>query len=262
MEAPAFRIADVELYERDVSLRMPFRFGVGDAHRVSAGVRARARRARRRPRRARRRCGADGPEVVRQVAAQVERRQYRRPARLRCAAQRRPIPRPATHAHGIRAFRRALPRADRGWRGGGPQCAVANYGPALLDRAVLDALCRLLALPFARSVRANLPGIDATLTPDLAVPASSASSPVCGHRRRIAARHTVGMLDPVTASRPVQAASPTACRETLEEVIARTATAFQAQARRRPRSGHRTGSTHIATALDRLPLYAVTLGRQ
>ena len=27
MEAPAFRIADVELYERDVSLRMPFRFG-------------------------------------------------------------------------------------------------------------------------------------------------------------------------------------------------------------------------------------------
>ena len=37
---------------------------------------------------------------------------------------------------------------------------VACYGPALLDRAVLDALCRLHGVSFYEAMRTNLPGTD------------------------------------------------------------------------------------------------------
>ena len=87
-------------------------------------------------------------------------------------------------AHGLRAFRRALPRVDRcSARRRGSNALVASYGPALLDRAVLDALCRSLRLSFAAVVRANLPGIDATLTPDLAVSGLERFIARCGHAR-------------------------------------------------------------------------------
>jgi len=46
---------------------------------------------------------------------------------------------------------------------------VAGFGPAMLDRAVLDALCRALDLSFYDAVRANLPGITAALTDRLTV---------------------------------------------------------------------------------------------
>ena len=36
---------------------------------------------------------------------------------------------------------------------------VASFGPALLDRAALDALCRLAGVSFYEAMRRNLPGI-------------------------------------------------------------------------------------------------------
>ncbi|MCD6044691.1 MAG: mandelate racemase, partial [Burkholderiales bacterium] len=89
---------------------------------------------------------------------------------------------------------------------------VENFGPALLDRALLDALCRALGLSFYEAMRKNVAGIS---FPELNMlrflqrlkPAE-----------RIAARHTVGLVDPITASdRRVNDGLP----ETLEEVIAR-----------------------------------------
>ena len=38
---------------------------------------------------------------------------------------------------------------------------LASYGPALLDRAVLDALCRVQGVSFYQAMTANLPGIGA-----------------------------------------------------------------------------------------------------
>ncbi|MFO1297143.1 MAG: hypothetical protein U1F25_12125 [Rubrivivax sp.] len=56
---------------------------------------------------------------------------------------------------------------------------VANYGPALIDKAVLDALGRALGLPFQKLVCRNVIGLAAgELTPDLAgFDASAPSSP-------------------------------------------------------------------------------------
>src|SRR5689334_14330266 len=45
---------------------------------------------------------------------------------------------------------------------------VASYGPALLDRAILDALGKLTGNSFAQMISQNLPGIAASdLTPDV-----------------------------------------------------------------------------------------------
>ena len=38
---------------------------------------------------------------------------------------------------------------------------LASYGPALIDRALLDALCRVLGVSFYAAMRANLAGIGA-----------------------------------------------------------------------------------------------------
>ena len=84
---------------------------------------------------------------------------------------------------------------------------VASFGVAQLDKAIMDALCRLHRLSFYDAIRANLPGLDdkdfyAGLRP----------------LKNVYARHTVGLLDPLTASDvtvPVQDNLP----QTLEEII-------------------------------------------
>ena len=82
---------------------------------------------------------------------------------------------------------------------------VENFGPALIDRALLDALCRALGISFYQTVKRDVVGLNlplAELEP----------------RAEIAARHTVGLLDPIgSAATRVNDGLP----ETLEEVIAR-----------------------------------------
>jgi hypothetical protein len=89
---------------------------------------------------------------------------------------------------------------------------VENFGPALLDRALLDALCRALGISFYEAIRKNVPGI-AFSGLDMAQFLSGLQP-----RDQIAARHTVGLIDPITSSeKRVNDGLP----ETLEEVIAR-----------------------------------------
>ena len=121
---------------------------------------------------------------------------------------------------------------------------VENFGPALIDRALLDALCRALGISFYEAVRKNVPGLD---IPDFL----STLQP----RFEIAARHTVGLLDPITGTGKLGDGLP----ETLEEVI--------------ERYGHRwfklkVGGdvkadldrlSAIAAVLDRLPEYQASL---
>ena len=74
---------------------------------------------------------------------------------------------------------------------------AAAYGPAEIDKAVLDALLRALAKNFFDGMAANIAGIDARLTPDLS---GGEIATFLGSRRRldrVAVRHTVGMDDKV-----------------------------------------------------------------
>src|SRR5262249_32303048 len=96
-----------------------------------------------------------------------------------------------------------------------------SFGPAQIDRAILDALCRSENCSFYHAARTNLPGIEPALlpahVPELAgfdmtgflaqlMPAAS-----------IAARHTVGLVDPI-AGHPGEVGD--GLPESLEEVVA------------------------------------------
>ncbi|MDQ5849228.1 MAG: mandelate racemase, partial [Pseudomonadota bacterium] len=86
------------------------------------------------------------------------------------------------------------------------------YGPALIDRALLDALCRALGISFYDAIRKNVAGITARETKgflDTLQP-----------QTQIAARHTVGLVDPIT-TRDLKERVNDGLPETLEEVIAR-----------------------------------------
>jgi hypothetical protein len=73
----------------------------------------------------------------------------------------------------------------------------AGYGPAEIDKAILDALLRATGVNFFEGMIGNIAGIDASLSPDLnegeITQFVSARKPL----ERVAIRHTVGLDDTV-----------------------------------------------------------------
>jgi hypothetical protein len=74
---------------------------------------------------------------------------------------------------------------------------AAAYGPAEIDKAVLDALLRAVGRNFFDGMAANVAGIDARLTPDLSGDDVATFLASCRRLGRVAVRHTVGMDDKV-----------------------------------------------------------------
>lgn len=74
---------------------------------------------------------------------------------------------------------------------------AANYGPAEIDKAILDALLRGTGINFFDGMAANIAGIDARLSPDLSE--REIRTFLSGRRplERVAIRHTVGLDDVV-----------------------------------------------------------------
>ena len=74
---------------------------------------------------------------------------------------------------------------------------AAAYGPAEIDKAILDALLRRTGVSFFDGMAANLAGIDARLSRDLGD--GDVAQFLAGRKRleRVAIRHTVGMDDKV-----------------------------------------------------------------
>lgn len=98
---------------------------------------------------------------------------------------------------------------------------AAGYGPALLDRAILDAMGRATGQSFATMIRTNVPGIRATsLTPDIDDAALATFLGGLTPQQGIDVRHTVGLVDPLTAAdRPPSERVNDGLPETLEEVV-------------------------------------------
>jgi hypothetical protein len=86
---------------------------------------------------------------------------------------------------------------------------AAAFGPAEIDKAVLDALLRAAGIDFFAGMRANVAGLDARLTPDIDDSDVSAFLSARKPSTRIAVRHTVGMLD---TTESVQEAANEGCR--------------------------------------------------
>jgi hypothetical protein len=217
-DAPRVRVRELRLLEREVRLRMPFRFGVvtlteateayacarvdieggGAAWGAAAEMLA--------PKWFDKDPGLSNAQNVEQL------RQSLRLARAFYTEGRR-----ARTPFQLFADTYHLQVAECGRHRLNP--LVAGFGPALLDRAVLDAVCRAHALSFYDAVRANVPGIDpAHFLPEFA--GFDVDAFLAGLRpaREIHARHTVGLVDPITAAdrgEPVGDGLP----ETLEEVV-------------------------------------------
>ena len=131
---------------------------------------------------------------------------------------------------------------------------VASYGPALLDRAILDALGQATGQSFATMIARNVPGIRTTsLTPDIAD--ADLGPFLCRPRARrpsIEVRHTVGLVDPLTAAdRPAAERVNDGLPETLEEVVVLLSRPLlQAEGRRRHQGRSRAAVGRIAAVLD------------
>jgi hypothetical protein len=232
------RITHVDLFERDVVLRMPFRFGVVTLTAApQAFARARIRTE-------------DGREAEGTAAELLAPKWFDKDPRL-------------SNEDNFDQLRRSLGgareaylahEARTAWAHASPaRGLVENFGPALLDRALLDALCRALGVSFYEAIRRNLVGAPASEGMDLGgYFATLAPAP------RIAARHTVGLVDPVTAAgRPGRVGD--GLPETLEEVVARYGHRFFKLKVGGDARADVARLAEIAAVLDRLPEYRVTL---
>ena len=199
-QALKLNIAKLEFFERDVRLRMPFRFGVVTlTESPQVFVRCRIRTE-------------DGREAEGAAAELLAPKWFDKNPALTNEDNYEQL------RVSLRAAReKYLARgAATAWQHSSPgKGLVENYGPALLDRAVLDALCRSLGVSFFEAVQKNLIGAEPFEGIDL--PAFFATLKVSA---TIAARHTVGMVDPITAADQKERVND-GLPETLEEVVER-----------------------------------------
>jgi hypothetical protein len=194
-----FSIKAIDFFERDVRLRMPFRFGVVTL--------------------------TEAPQAFARAEIVLENGKRSLGAAAELLApkwfDKNPV---LSNQDNFEQLRASLRTARDAYLDSGLDTAFAhsrpsvglveNYGPALIDRALLDALCRALGISFYEALRQNAPrmtfdGLDMARFLGGLRPAE-----------RIAARHTVGLVDPITAADHKQRVND-GLPETLEEVIAR-----------------------------------------
>ncbi len=219
-EAPRFTIKEVDCREWPFTLRIPFRFGVTTMREGrQAVVRLRIQLS-------------DGRESWGLAAEALAAKWFDKDPRwsdaenvdqLRAALEiasglYRTAPARTAFLHFAETYDAQL--AEAAALGLNP--LVAGFGPALLDRAALDALCRLEGVSFAAAVQRNLPGlVPHKVVPDLGDIDFAAFLVRLRPGPSIALRHTVGLLDPITAAdigpggRVVDGLP-----QTLEEVVA------------------------------------------
>ena len=243
MNAPTFTLRAIEMFERPVVLRLPFRFGVVTLTQCpQAFVRVRIGLS-------------DGREITGAAAEMMAPKWFDKNLALSNGDNFNQL-RDVLHLAREAYLSDAAPASAFGHfarhhdahqlvsaaRGYNP--LLANYGPALIDRAILDALCRAHGASFYSAMGRNLAGIGGGGQTSRGTSGgsfhesthSTSTTDTAGHAAfngidfnrflatltpaaAIEARHTVGMVDAITASdlaAPVNDGLP----ETLEQVVA------------------------------------------
>ncbi|MBV8840246.1 MAG: mandelate racemase, partial [Alphaproteobacteria bacterium] len=218
MSPPRLRLLAADFFERPVTLRLPFRFGVVTLTQApQLFVRARIALA----------DGREGDGVSAEMLApkwfdkspalsnEDNFDQLRRSLAL---ARESLIAAGTNTAFGLSA---AVDRphhdacAKAGLNG-----LVASFGLALIDRAIIDALGRLEGASAFALVRANRLGLDATTATDLAGFDFGALLASLAPAATIQARHTVGLVDALTRAQTAGQRIDDGLPESLEEVAA------------------------------------------
>jgi hypothetical protein len=215
-EGAHFKLREIELYERPVVLRLPFRFGVVTlTHSPQAFVRALIQ-------------FADGASAWGAAAEMMAPKWFDKNLALSNEDnfnQLRDVLRMAREAYlsddssatAFGHFARHYDSHLAAAQAKGYNALLANYGPALLDRAVLDALCRGRSVSFYSAMKSNLPDIGAD-RPEFAGFDFARFLQRLKPEADIEARHTVGMLDAITAADLTHRVND-GLPETLEEVV-------------------------------------------
>lgn len=218
MTAPRFRLLETQRFEWPFKLRMPFRFGVITVtHGRQAVIRARI-------------ALEDGSEhwgvAAETLAAKwfdkdprwsdaQNEDQLRRALEIACDAT---MAAGTNTAFGHFADAYAAHVATCGAEQLNP--LIAAYGRALVDRAMLDALLKAKGISFAAGLRANIGGMAPhAVIPDLAGYDLGAMLASLTPARRMHARHTVGLVDPITAAEQAERVND-GLPETVEDVVA------------------------------------------
>jgi hypothetical protein len=221
-DAPRLVVREIALYERPVVLRIPFRFGVVTlTHCPQAFVRARIELP-------------DGRSAWGAAAEMMAPKwfdknlalsnddnfeQLRGVLRMARAAYLGDASPATAFGHFSRHYDSHL--AAAGAKGYNP--LLANYGPALIDRAIVDALCRALGVSFYALMRRNAAGIDGAGAGRAEFSGFDFDRFLAERRpsASIEARHTVGLLDAITTADLASGqAANDGLPETLEQVIA------------------------------------------
>ncbi len=195
-DAPVFTIEEIALFERPVHLRLPFRFGVVTLRECPQAF-ARARIAL-----------PDGRSQWGSAAELMAPKWFDKNLALSNDDNFDQLRRVSTIAREAYTSDRAPASAfghfarhhdahERACAVHGFNPLLANYGPALIDRAVLDALCRTLEISFYEAVRQNLVGMG-NAHPEFADIGMAPFLASLRPAETIEARHTVGMVDAIT----------------------------------------------------------------
>lgn len=195
MPAPRLHIHAVELGERLMPFARPFRFGPSVVEaapqafvRVEAEVEGFGR--------------ATGLSAEMMMPKWFDKNPAKTPADTVADLRRALVQAARVYGNAGAGSAFALSAAARGpqaiWaqREGVPALA-ANFGFALLDKAVLDALLRALGLPLPEGLKRNAMGLDARLTPDLTMGQVGSFLAQLSPAPAVALRHTVGLMDPL-----------------------------------------------------------------
>jgi hypothetical protein len=256
--APRLRLLDVALYERPVRFRIPFRFGAATVtHAPQAFVRARIRLGDGRE--------ADGiaaemmvPKWFDKSPALTHEENFTQLRGALALARAHMLAAEPDTAFGVSAAIEAT--HHKACAAAGLPGLIASFGLALIERAVIDALGRLLEQDIFALVSANLLGVTAASAPDLADFALPDFLAGLRPAATIAARHTVGLIDALTQADVEPAARlDDGLPETLGEAIA----AYGHRYFKLKASGDVRADvarlTRIAEVLDAMPDYRATL---
>ena len=218
INVPRLRLTGVEAFERPVTLRLPFRFGVVTLREApQLFIRARVRLS----------DGREGEGVAAELlvpkwfdkSPELSNEDNFNQLRHAVAIVLRHMTGAGQQtAFGITAAAYAGHRAE--CSANGLNGLVASFGMALIERAIIDALGRLEGVPAAALVRYNRLGLDATLTPDLAGFDLTKFLSGVKPAGTIFARHTVGLVDAITRADTQGKRLDDGLPESLEEVIA------------------------------------------
>ncbi|MBD9388354.1 mandelate racemase [Agrobacterium sp. AGB01] len=256
-ETPVLKIKDAAIYERRLAMRVPFRFGaatVTEATQAFLSLTIEDSKGR----------IAEGYAAELMVPKWFDKNpdlgnaenedQLRQSLHMAVALAKTAEPATAFELHARIEPQHHNDAAKRGFNG-----LIASFGLALVDRAILDALCRLNDLSFTDAIRINLPGINASTTPDLAAFDISVFLEGLKPQPSLFLRHTVGYIDALRPDDIKGHRLNDGLPECLEEEIATYGLRyFKLKVSGRPKEDTERLKA-IAAVLATLPDYQVTL---